>query len=367
MDYHNARILAPRSVARPSVNKRLRINAHNDLPINVDVSYQEDFVRDRKLYAALDQSSHTTFDPHRHCSSVCYMLHGARTTNNPWSESELKRIQKSANEMSVWSERAPCMIALSPLLKRNCSEVFQQLERVKVSIQFPRSRSRVLPQRGKTRSVQWWHEKTDATLLHENTLFMPCNHLGECATDECTCGSISHDEKCDLANCDCKQTAKVMCEKTCRCASNCPYRFRGCSCAKFPGGSCASETCECRMLERECDADLCGSCGAGEILNPVNRNDDEITKGRCQNVSIQRGIPARTLLGDSQAVGFGLYTGEHLSKNQFIGEYKGEDITNGEEVRRGSYYSCNPRLYTFGVCLGDCLSDPESMLKLIAR
>ncbi|KAF4540805.1 Set domain-containing protein [Lasiodiplodia theobromae] len=88
--------------------------------------------------------------------------------------------------------------------------------------------------------------------------------------------------------------------------------------------------CECWALNRECDPDLCASCGAAEVLDPINRYNDALYRQKCGNVNIQRNVPKRTLLGQSEVQGFGLYAGERLKAGEYIGEYKGEIVTKEE-------------------------------------
>jgi hypothetical protein len=45
----------------------------------------------------------------------------------------------------------------------------------------------------------------------------------------------------------------------------------------------------------------------------------------------------------------GLYAGEHVKKHEFVGEYKGEIITNGEADRRGAVYEKQNSTYLFSL------------------
>lgn len=160
-----------------------------------------------------------------------------------------------------------------------------------------------------------------STHAHDKrTAFQACRHLGHC-TDTCPC-VMSH----------------VTCEKSCICSPSCPRRWRGCAC-KRTGGSCSKETCICVKANRECDVDLCHSCGAYEVLDPMNRHTvDKPRADGCQNVWLQRDAPKRTLLGRSAVAGFGLFMGEDVKNAAFLGEYKGEVITSDEADRRGKLY-----------------------------
>ena len=105
-------------------------------------------------------------------------------------------------------------------------------------------------------------------------------------------------------------------------------------------------------MNRECDPDLCNSCEAHVILNPVNRYDEIYLPRRCRNVAIQRNVPKRTLLGQSTVHGFGLYAGEPIAKDEFIGEYQGEIITRDETERRGAIYDFQKLSYIFDLNRG---------------
>ncbi|KAF1995843.1 SET domain-containing protein, partial [Amniculicola lignicola CBS 123094] len=167
----------------------------------------------------------------------------------------------------------------------------------------------------------------------ERAPFFPCDHKGTCHEAKCRCYSED-----------------IVCEKSCACPASCNRRFHGCTCAqKERPRPCGTEaTCECVALNRECDPELCGTCGALEVLDPINRYiSNESVKHLCDNVAIQRAVAAKTYLGHSSVHGFGLYTGEPLTINQFIGEYKGEVVTAKEGDRRGAIYQYKMTNYLF--------------------
>ncbi|EMC94728.1 hypothetical protein BAUCODRAFT_50187, partial [Baudoinia panamericana UAMH 10762] len=147
------------------------------------------------------------------------------------------------------------------------------------------------------------------------------------------------------------------CEKTCNCPNRCARKFQGCSCAHDKKSKSAladlvcfeDDRCLCFQLGRECDPDLCGSCGVTEVLDPVYRYNKAVQKTRCCNASIQRGVPKRTLLGDSGVHGLGLYAGEDIKEHEFVGEYKGEVITREEAERRGAVYHHQNLSYLFSL------------------
>ncbi|CCJ29054.1 unnamed protein product [Pneumocystis jirovecii] len=145
----------------------------------------------------------------------------------------------------------------------------------------------------------------------------PCDHLGFC--DE---------------NCLCVQN-RVFCEKFCVCPSNCPRRWLGCLCK---ANKCSTWACECVKWKRECDPDICISCDSAEALDPTNRHNPEILALTCQNVPLQQGIGCRVILGKSNISGWGIFIGESVRADTFLGEYKGEIISHNESERRGKLY-----------------------------
>lgn len=110
---------------------------------------------------------------------------------------------------------------------------------------------------------------------------------------------------------------------------------------------CRTDRCECYALNRECDADLCGTCGAAEILDPSNRGDESILAQHCGNVNLQKGVPKRTLLGTSEVQGYGLFMGEAVKAGEFLGEYVGDVLSSAEAERRGAIYNRQQLSYLF--------------------
>lgn len=166
--------------------------------------------------------------------------------------------------------------------------------------------------------------------------FYPCYHPG--AT-------------CSEASCACYENG-MFCEKSCGCSSQCHRRYQGCSCLSHKAGGrknvCSpDDRCDCYRLSRECDPDLCDSCGADLVLDGENRYDEQLQKENCHNVSMQLGVPKRTLLGKSKIHGFGLYAGEIVKRNEFVGEYRGEVVTAAETERRGVVYDVQKLSYLF--------------------
>lgn len=197
----------------------------------------------------------------------------------------------------------------------------------------PEITSRLKPPEGAFRT-DWWQNNYSTLKWNKRKPFYPCKHPGS---------------RCDQAQCRCYRET-ITCEKTCECSSTCNRRFPGCSCLHAPGKICADKNkCLCVKFERECDADLCGHCGATDVLDPVNRYNEDVLQPNCSNVAIQRGVPRKTLLGQSTVHGFGLYAGEDIKKDDFIGEYKGEVVSIQESQRRSTIYGYQQTMYLFGL------------------
>jgi len=177
-------------------------------------------------------------------------------------------------------------------------------------------------------STMFWRRTPESWDHYRRDPFYPCSHPGLCEDVKCSCW-----------------LAKVPCEKACACPGGCDRRISGCKCAQ-KGRPCSNrEKCPCYALNRECDPDLCGKCGAKEVI--LDRAD--IHGDMCNNVMIRRNIPRKTHLGTSTIHGLGLFMGDDVQAGEYIGEYKGEIITKAEAERRALIYDQRGTSYLFGL------------------
>ncbi|KZF24177.1 hypothetical protein L228DRAFT_91193 [Xylona heveae TC161] len=281
------------------------------------------------------------------CSPFCFWKKSNRSSSNlsGWSESELALLD-ALLPAYVTSKRCACLLAHS--LSKRCIDVYFRV-RSKINanglstaaklLQSDRIRSRLTNKRG----FEHWLENSKTWKHHERGAFKPCNHVGSCEKRGCPC-----------------YEAGITCEKACMCSDGCTRRFRGCSCARGNRPCWKNKRCDCYKLNRECDPDLCGTCGAAEALDPVNRYDERARLHCCSNMHIQKNVPKRTLLGHSAVAGWGLYMGEPAKAGDYLGEYKGEVISKDESERRGWVYDNRNISYLFDLNMNQVLDSTRA-------
>jgi len=151
-----------------------------------------------------------------------------------------------------------------------------------------------------------------------------------------------HSEPCDDGTCSCVRNA-FFCTKHCVWGAKSRNYFRGCSCK---AGQCRTKSCACFAAKRECDPDLCRTCGACSDL--PNR---PAVRQRCRNDNIGMRRHCHLLLAEStfEDAGWGIYTKHALKKGDFVHEYVGEVISQEEAERRGRIYDKVNRSYLFNL------------------
>ena len=173
----------------------------------------------------------------------------------------------------------------------------------------------------------------------------------------CECGPGG----CKAATCACMSDGN-FCEKYCSCRgplSRCANAFTGCNCRS---GTCGTRACPCFAAARECDPEICKRCAHTaqviaherrdgwpftDICEPVPAPPKEPTEAtaarndpneQCGNMKLYLRQHKHACLGLSGVEGWGCFLKNGARKNELLGEYTGELISQTEADRRGKIY-----------------------------
>lgn len=152
--------------------------------------------------------------------------------------------------------------------------------------------------------------------------FVPCQHDGPCTSASCRCveNGVSCEKFCSCNHARCHGSG-IEKRQTCQNA------FQGCTCKSST--ACISNNCMCYSWGRECDPDLCRAC------HSCAGGKKKIT---CRNIGLLMGERQRTVVGHSLTHGWGAFAVADISKNDIIGEYVGEVVSQADAELRGRLY-----------------------------
>ncbi|KAK9453029.1 hypothetical protein V1511DRAFT_506318 [Dipodascopsis uninucleata] len=288
------------------------------------------------------------------CSGSCKIQASPPKSLRAWSDEDISIMKMTYNVMGA-NNRISCILAT--IIDRPCNEIHAKL--YDLSLISPLNSSNGKPSTT-TDTLEYYashvlnKRKRRAQSVYPEDCSLSGNHLKRGNVQPCM-----HSGQCEETNCACVVN-KVFCEKACACPQSCPRRWRGCRCTT---SRCRTSACECYKWNRECDPDLCRSCGADEILDPKNRDIVEI-KRFCKNVNLQRGLGKRVIVGPSAVSGWGLFLGEPMNQDDFLGEYKGELISQDEAERRGKIYDKRGVSFLFESSKDQCVDATRAGDKL---
>ena len=152
-----------------------------------------------------------------------------------------------------------CAIA-QMLITKLCRQVYYFAKNDKTAQNVNAMKEVTPPKKKKKKQHRLWsnhcrrlqqRKVTESNAVHN---YAPCDHPDRACDLDCPCIKLSN-----------------FCEKFCLCSPECQNRFPGCRCK----AQCTTKQCPCFLAVRECDPDLCSTCGADQW---------DISKISCRNV-----------------------------------------------------------------------------------
>ncbi|KAK9846547.1 hypothetical protein WJX81_006349 [Elliptochloris bilobata] len=117
--------------------------------------------------------------------------------------------------------------------------------------------------------------------------------------------------------------------------------------AYSPG--CRKKTCPCVAAGMECDPDLCKGCAPAVGVVHAPAADADESAPACCNMRLRQRQHKRVAMGLSDIAGWGAFLLENAARNDLIGEYTGELVSQEEAERRGRAYDSEGFSYLFNL------------------
>lgn len=270
------------------------------------------------------QATQAWADVETPCERQCFLAAATSQGVPCWSNSEIESFQVI---FEIASSLSPC--DLSVMCLKPCSEVYYYGNLLNpghsagtlVKVRNAKYKQNAVEFYGMN-SCSFILDRTNGNADDDCNQFTPnepCRHNGPCDT---------------ARGCPCFENG-AHCQRNCHCPSKCPRRLRGCRCSTGKSGvSCATTKCHCVEYHRECDPELCLSCGC----------KDELTA--CRNSQIQKGAHKALEIGRS-CWGLGAFLTESAKENDLLAEYVGELIYEPTFDSRGEVATHRGRSYSF--------------------
>ncbi|CCI42791.1 unnamed protein product [Albugo candida] len=339
-------------------NKQIKVRSrrYRRRPENVTGvdDYMSEYLDRAFLLEAIAPCTQLLLDPKTRCSEGCYIGTNAAKIYTTKLTKKLTPPQVGiVKKLLVVIGHQPC--AMTKILhahKLLCWEVSEMLREFATnSVGFEsldmKNASSESPKRKLALSRSYKNGSYRAYLMHKlrkrmqngghHQSYRPCNHSGPCT-----------------ASCDCVQK-HLCCEAACSCDRHCINRFRGCKCSP---GNCNTKSCVCFLAGRECDPDVCFSCGASSLAitafgykspsNEKNSTKLELTE-ICENVFLSRRAHKKVGIAFSSVHGWGAFALERIYKGEFVYEYVGALLSDEEAQRCGYFYDRSGVSYLFDV------------------
>ncbi|CAI8615194.1 unnamed protein product [Vicia faba] len=282
-------------------------------------------------------------DEQKPCSDHCYMVNSMEgQVEEDFSVSNWKLLEKELYLKGIeMFGRNSCFISKNLFLGwKTCKEVarYMQYESMDQNGKSNEISSKPRRHKKKPKHKRLKNSSKSAGVpsrwkLMTNMQYTPCECEGVCG------------KKCSCVD------NEVCCEKYCGCSKLCEKRFGGCYCDK---GQCKTRKCPCFAAGRECDPDVCRNCwvSCGDNLLKESSHHGE---SQCENMIFLLKKKQKVLLARSDVNGWGVFLKNSVNKDEFIGEYTGEILTNEEADERGKVYDKANFSYLFNLNHEYCL------------
>ncbi|KAK9337883.1 hypothetical protein V1521DRAFT_447392 [Lipomyces starkeyi] len=266
------------------------------------------------------------------CSPDCLMKKSDRpeslTTPVEWTDDEISMIKMTASVM-IRNERTSCL--LTTIVNRSCREIRTKLEDLKLTPSFAK-----LEKPG---------SRPNRLVSLRAQVFTSNKRKRKAQT--------GYPEDCSLSGNHSKRAGHVIrvarpLSAECFARKDVPVQFR----VQDDGGAVVALLAGAEPVPVN-------------VSSGIESNRDIVdNKHYCKNVNLQRGLGKRVIVGPSNVSGWGLFMGESIKQDEYLGEYKGELISQDEAERRGKIYDKRGVSFLFESTKDQCVDATRAGNKL---